>query len=102
MHRRGHLEGPCGTKGRKMALLESMEWDNWNHLLFSPVNEELVQAGVDEVDNQGTVVTTNLHIHKGKRSTLPNPPPFSLASLLSTSLTPRCLGTRLPKAQDDP
>ena len=71
MHRRGHLEGPCGTKGRKTALLESAERENWNHLLFSPVNEELVQAGVDEVDNQGTVVTTNLHIHRGKEINTP-------------------------------
>ena len=47
------------------------EWENWNQLLFSPVNEELVQAGVDEVDHQGTVVTTNLHIHRGKEINTP-------------------------------
>ena len=45
----------------------------WNGriVVFSPVNEELVQAGVDEIDNQGTVVTTNLHIHRGEEINTP-------------------------------
>ena len=67
-----------------MALLESVEWENRNQLSFSPVNEELVQAGVDEVDNQGTVVTTNLHVHRGK----------DINTFHPTSLTPSCLETK--------
>ena len=38
-------------------------------LLFPPVNEELVQTGVDEVGNQRTVVSTNLHIHRSQGKT---------------------------------
>lgn len=37
--------------------------------MFPPVNEELVQTGVDEVGNQGTVVSTNLHKHRSQGKT---------------------------------
>ena len=64
----GILRGPVECNIGKIVLNQTGALHK-SCSMFPPVNEELVQTGVDKVGNQGTVVSTNLHKHRSQGKT---------------------------------